>query len=56
MEDNQKELKDALISIHKEQTQVKADIAALKILKQNPEAHNLSVNLRFNTSAVANAS
>jgi hypothetical protein len=56
MEDNQKELKDAWDTIHKEQAQVKADIAALKILKQNPEAHNLSVNLRFNTSAVANAS
>jgi hypothetical protein len=56
MQDNQKELKSALNVIHKEQAEVKSDIEALKKLKQNPEAHGLSVNLRFSNSGLANAS
>lgn len=56
MQDNQKELKGALDVIHKEQAQVKSDIEALIKLKQNPEAHGLSVNLRFSNSGLANAS
>jgi hypothetical protein len=56
MQDNQKELKGALDVIHKEQAEVKSDIEALKKLKQNPEAHGLSVNLRFSNSGLANAS
>ena len=56
MQDNQKELKGALDVIHKEQAEVKSDIEALKQLKQNPEAHGLSVNLRFSNSGLANAS
>jgi hypothetical protein len=56
MQDNQKELKGALDGIHKEQAEVKSDIEALIKLKQNPEAHGLSVNLRFSNSGLANAS
>jgi hypothetical protein len=56
MQDNQKELKGALDVIHKEQAEVKSDIEALQKLKQNPEAHGLSVNLRFSNSGLANAS
>lgn len=56
MQDNQKELKGALDVIHKEQAEVKSDIEALIKLKQNPEAHGLSVNLRFSNSGLANAS
>jgi hypothetical protein len=56
MQDNQKELKGALNVIHKEQAEVKSDIEALIKLKQNPEAHGLSVNLRFSNSGLANAS
>ena len=56
MQDNQKELKGALDVIHKEQAEVKSDIEVLIKLKQNPEAHGLSVNLRFSNSGLANAS
>ena len=56
MQDHQKELKGALDVIHKEQAQVKSDIEALKRLKQDPEAHGLSVDLRFSNSGLANAS
>jgi hypothetical protein len=56
MQDNQKELKGALDVIHKEQAEVKSDIEALIKLKQNPEAHGLSVNLRFSNSGLENAS
>ena len=56
MQDNQKALKGALDAIHKEQAEVKSDIEALKKLKQNPEAHGLSVDLRFSNSGLANAS
>jgi hypothetical protein len=56
IEDNQKDLKNALDQIHKEQTQVKTDIEALEKLKQNPEAQGLSVDLRLSTSTLANAS
>ena len=56
MQDNQKELKGAQDVIHKEQAEVKSDIEALKRFKQNPEAHGLSVNLRFSNSGLANAS
>ena len=54
--DNQKELKDALNTIHSEQAQVKQDIAALGVLRKDPKARGLSVNLRFITSSLANAS
>ena len=56
MQDNQKELKGALDVIYKEQAEVRSDIEVLIKLKQNPEAHGLSVNLRFSNSGLANAS
>jgi hypothetical protein len=56
IKDNQKDLKNALDQIHKEQTQVKTDIEALEKLKQNPEAQGLSVVLHLSSSALANAS
>jgi hypothetical protein len=56
MLDNQKELHDALEQIHKEQAQVKADIEALKVLRKDVNAHGLSVTLRFENSALENAS
>ena len=56
MQDNQKELRDALVQIHKEQAQVKADIEALKVLRKDVNAHGLSVTLTFTNSALENAS
>jgi hypothetical protein len=56
MQDNQKELHDALNQIHKEQAQVKGDIEALKTLRKDFNAHGLSVTLTFSNSALQDAS
>jgi hypothetical protein len=56
MEDNRKELHSAIQQIHEEQTQVKHDLEALKTLRGNPNAHGLSVTLRFANSAMQSAS
>jgi hypothetical protein len=56
IEDNQKELHNALDQIHKEQAQVKADIEALKVLRKDMNAKGLSVSLTFANSALQNAS
>ena len=56
MQDNQKELKDALAQIHKEQAEIKADIEALNTLRKNVNAHGLSVVLHFSNSDLENAS
>jgi hypothetical protein len=56
MQENQKELHDALGQIHKEQAQVKADIEALKTLRKDINAHGLSVTLSFGNSALQDAS
>lgn len=56
MMDNQKGLHDALDQIHKEQMQVKADIEALKTLRRDINAHGLNVTLRFDNSAMQDAS
>jgi hypothetical protein len=56
MQENQKELHDALAQIHLEQTQVKADIEALKALRRDVDAHGLSVNLTLRTNGLQDAS
>jgi hypothetical protein len=56
MQDNQKELRSAIDAIHKEQAEVKQDISALSALRENLNAHGLSVTLRFTNSALQNAS
>lgn len=56
IEDNQRDLKGALEQIHKQQAQVKQDIASLVILRQNPDARDVSVTLGLVTSSLANAS
>lgn len=56
MQDNLKDLHDALAQIHKEQTQVKADIEALKTLRRDINAHGLTVTLTFDNSALQDAS
>jgi hypothetical protein len=56
MQDNQKELKDALAQIHQEQAQIKADIEALKTLRNDVNAHGVSVTLHLANSDLENAS
>jgi hypothetical protein len=56
MQDNQKELHGALDQIYKEQSQVKADIEALKTLRKDFNAHGLSVTLTFANSVLQDAS
>jgi hypothetical protein len=46
----------AIEQIHGEQAQVKHDLEALKTLRGNLKAHGLSVTLRFQASAMQNAS
>jgi hypothetical protein len=56
IEDTDKELRGAIQQIHGEQAQVKHDLEALKTLRGNLKAHGLSVTLRFQASAMQNAS
>ncbi len=54
--DNQRDLRNALNEIHKEQVQVKAKIQALKTLRKNPGAQVLRMSLVFSGTSMANAS
>jgi hypothetical protein len=56
MQDNQKELHNALDRIHKAEADIKADIGALEILKKDPDAKGLSINLSLVTGDLQSAS
>ena len=54
--DNQRDLRNALNEIHKEQAQVKANIQGLKTLRNKPGTQGLRMSLVFSGTSMANAS
>lgn len=54
--DNQRQIASALDDIHREQTQMQDDLAALEKLEADPKAKGISVTYRFSTQTLGHAS